>query len=278
MLKNVNLLYLGCSVLCLIDISYLSRFWTQFEAWLSMQAADSTGLHPAKPGRQRHTFKCIHNATAGNEDEKLRQMWATRKPAEAKELLAMPDVTVTNASDKETQLVKIAKLDQEAQAVFTVAYALQLKAAGAEAVKLVEGGFTLAMLKEAGFTLAELRDGGVSVAACLAAGTTKEEMAEAGIEECVATLEGHTGWVNAMCGLGDGCAERAAATTIRCACGIWRRRSAWPRLRGTRDRCLRCAAWATARASRAAARTVRCACGIWRQRSAWPRLRGTRTM
>ena len=91
MLKNVNLLYLGCSVLCLIDISYLSRFWTQFEAWLSMQAADSTGLHPAPKGRQRHTFKCIHNATAGNEDEKLRQMWATRKPAEAKEPLAMPD-------------------------------------------------------------------------------------------------------------------------------------------------------------------------------------------
>ena len=32
MLQNVNLLYLGCSVLCLVDISYLSRFWTQFEA------------------------------------------------------------------------------------------------------------------------------------------------------------------------------------------------------------------------------------------------------
>ena len=37
MLGNVNLLYLGCQVLALIDISYLSRFWTQFEAWLSMQ-------------------------------------------------------------------------------------------------------------------------------------------------------------------------------------------------------------------------------------------------
>ena len=29
MLQNVNLLYLGCSVLLLADISYLSRFWTQ---------------------------------------------------------------------------------------------------------------------------------------------------------------------------------------------------------------------------------------------------------
>ena len=29
MLQNVNLLYLGCSVLCLVDISYLSRFWVR---------------------------------------------------------------------------------------------------------------------------------------------------------------------------------------------------------------------------------------------------------
>ena len=29
MLKEVNLLYLGTSVLILLDLSYLSRFWTQ---------------------------------------------------------------------------------------------------------------------------------------------------------------------------------------------------------------------------------------------------------
>lgn len=39
-LRTVNLLYLGTRVLVLADISYLSRFWTQFEAWLSMQARD----------------------------------------------------------------------------------------------------------------------------------------------------------------------------------------------------------------------------------------------
>ena len=38
MLANVNLLYLGCYVLVLLDLSYMSRFWTQFEAWLSLQA------------------------------------------------------------------------------------------------------------------------------------------------------------------------------------------------------------------------------------------------
>jgi hypothetical protein len=28
MLRNVNIIYLGCSVLILLDLSYLSRFWT----------------------------------------------------------------------------------------------------------------------------------------------------------------------------------------------------------------------------------------------------------
>ena len=54
MLGNVNLLYLGCQVLALIDISYLSRFWTQFEAWLSMQEGSSAaGLRAAPEARRR---------------------------------------------------------------------------------------------------------------------------------------------------------------------------------------------------------------------------------
>ena len=36
---QVNMLYLGTTVLILLDLSYVSRFWTQFEAWLSMQAS-----------------------------------------------------------------------------------------------------------------------------------------------------------------------------------------------------------------------------------------------
>ena len=78
-------------------------------------------------------------------------------------------------------------------------------------------------------------------------------------KKCVATLRGTRG-VIAVCGLGDGSRIASGSTTRRCACGMWRQRSAWPRLRGTRALGeLRCAAWATARASRAAARdkTVR---------------------
>ena len=113
-LSSVNLLYLGCNVLCLVDISYLSRFWTQFEAWLSMQAAGPDGLQPASEARRRSRFVCIHNATQGAEDRKLVQMWCGRTPAQARDVLASPDVTVTNQSDKDTQLDKISRLDHEA--------------------------------------------------------------------------------------------------------------------------------------------------------------------
>ena len=44
MLPNINLLYLGATVLVLMDLSYLSRFWTQFEAWCSMQKCTTEGL------------------------------------------------------------------------------------------------------------------------------------------------------------------------------------------------------------------------------------------
>ena len=53
MLRNVNMLYLGCSVLILLDRSYQGRFWTQFEAWLSLQKVSPDGLQPAAEGERR---------------------------------------------------------------------------------------------------------------------------------------------------------------------------------------------------------------------------------
>ena len=46
MLENVNLLYLSCSVLCILDLSYNTRFWTQFEAWCGATAALATPSNP----------------------------------------------------------------------------------------------------------------------------------------------------------------------------------------------------------------------------------------
>ena len=64
MLKNVNMLYLGMSVLILLDLSYVSRFWTQFEAWLSMQRIGRDGLHPALENERRCEVVPIVNANS----------------------------------------------------------------------------------------------------------------------------------------------------------------------------------------------------------------------
>jgi hypothetical protein len=55
MLPNINLLYLTCSVLILMDRSYMNRFWTQFEAYLSMRAITSDGLTNALDPKARVT-------------------------------------------------------------------------------------------------------------------------------------------------------------------------------------------------------------------------------
>jgi hypothetical protein len=42
MLWNVSQLFVRCSVLILLDRSYMSRFWTQFEAWVHRPRIEHT--------------------------------------------------------------------------------------------------------------------------------------------------------------------------------------------------------------------------------------------
>ena len=121
MLSQVNMLYLGTTVLILLDLSYGSRFWTQFEAWLSMQFATPGGLKPAIGTQNvRHHIVCIQNAAAQAQThiKLLTDQWADKTPQEAFEFLKKPDVTVTNMSDKEGQLPKIKMLNATVQAAF----------------------------------------------------------------------------------------------------------------------------------------------------------------
>ena len=145
MLGNVDMLYLGASVLLMVDLSYVSRFWTQvpyrtlclrtilrrrrsmlihpttlalihptppaqFEAWLSLQACTEDGLRPAAPEESRVTIVPTLNGTAEMASH-VRQMWAEKTPEAARELLALPDVTVTNNKDKVTFLDKLGKMN-----------------------------------------------------------------------------------------------------------------------------------------------------------------------
>jgi len=121
-LPHINLLYLTTKVLLLVDLSYLSRFWTQFEAWLSLQTCTSTGLVHESGRQSRASLVRLHNAPPSMEDA-LFSMWANKTPAQAHEILAQPDVTVTNRSDKDVQLAKITKLNDLVRAVGLVAAA-----------------------------------------------------------------------------------------------------------------------------------------------------------
>ena len=111
MLQNINSLYFGCHVLILLDLSYLSRFWTQFEAWLAMQTATKEGLRPASEAEQRWDVRPILNANSMVVDA-LQNMWRGLTPKDAIGALKKPDVTVTNESDKVVQLKKLKELDE----------------------------------------------------------------------------------------------------------------------------------------------------------------------
>ena len=178
MLQNVNFLYLGCAVLILLDISYLSRFWTQvrapstlgahvrvkrafsadvtafflpcpvqMEAWLSMQLGGSTGLEPAPEGARRCVIEFLHTATSTTRDD-LINMWSQKTPEDAYALLSKPDVHVTNQRDKVTQLDKVKKLAPRVTATYSAVAAEARHAQGASWMGLVQEGYSLDMLKE----------------------------------------------------------------------------------------------------------------------------------
>ena len=111
MLPNINLLYLGCSVLILLDRSYSGRFWTMYEAWLSFMTATNDGLLTAPVAEQRCKMRCLHGCPQSQQDV-LREEWDSCSARSTYEKLSEPDVDVTNKSDKEMQLPKILAMDQ----------------------------------------------------------------------------------------------------------------------------------------------------------------------
>ena len=83
-----------------------------------MQQPTPEGLRSAEGGERRWTTVPIYNARTALASV-LEDMWATRTPAQALAVLSQPDVTVTNASDKVTQLTKLAQLDQRVRSAYS---------------------------------------------------------------------------------------------------------------------------------------------------------------
>ena len=113
-LPNINLLYIGCSVLILMDRTYIGRFWTQFEAWLAMQQATRLGLVSAPAGMRRYEIMCVHGAPEALKASLIEE-WSTCTAVVAHEKLSRPDVVVTNQSDKTKQLPKLLALNEQVQ-------------------------------------------------------------------------------------------------------------------------------------------------------------------
>lgn len=111
MLRTSNLLYLGLSVLILLDRGYMGRFWTQLEAWLSMQDSATGALCPASEDKRRCTIRLLRGCSSGYR-QGLIEDWASRTPKQAYDVLNAPDIYITNGKDKEKMLPKVLKLEK----------------------------------------------------------------------------------------------------------------------------------------------------------------------
>lgn len=87
----------------------ISRFWTQYEAWLSMMRPTSAGLVPASESDRRCKIVPIHGAT---EDlvSLLTKQWSQKMPVEAYLYLSHPDVSGRLAGWDRTQRLCVSVL------------------------------------------------------------------------------------------------------------------------------------------------------------------------
>ena len=114
MLPSITDLYLTARVLILLDNTYIGRFWTTMEAWSAMMTATPDGVRAAIGSEKRYSIACIHNA-ANTPQESSRQLVglvSDKTPAQMRDILAKPDVAVTNAKDKEAMLPIVGQTDE----------------------------------------------------------------------------------------------------------------------------------------------------------------------
>ena len=87
-------------MLVIYDTHYPTRFWTNFESWLSIQGMASTGLVPAdKPSADeggRVTVKCSGAAKIMKADDNIFKLYRGKSCKEVRDILEGDDILVTN--------------------------------------------------------------------------------------------------------------------------------------------------------------------------------------
>mmetsp|Transcript_34929 Transcript_34929/g.80908 ORF Transcript_34929/g.80908 Transcript_34929/m.80908 type:complete len:927 (-) Transcript_34929:130-2910(-) len=121
-LDNIKLLYLTGTVLIFVDQKYMGRFWTQFEAFLSLHKAGRKGVVPkTDQDVEDNVFICemgAASASAGSVRNSLIDTWRTKSVHEAVEVLSQPDIEVMNQSDKAVILPRLHDLNKNVIEIF----------------------------------------------------------------------------------------------------------------------------------------------------------------
>jgi hypothetical protein len=121
-LAHVNLVYLSCYVVKVLNSQYAARFWPQYEAWLSFHRFCAAKMDFA-PDPVHRTFSIFTGLAADLETEQARHEWAiVERWSDASvqtviERLGRSDVAVTNGRDKPKQFAKIRELRMQFQAL-----------------------------------------------------------------------------------------------------------------------------------------------------------------
>jgi len=113
-LAHVNMVYLACNVVKILNSQYLGRFWPQYEAWLSYRRyCTDSGNFTTEMDR---SFDAFTGFAAEDSDEAelmhkaIAKRWSKATIEEVIEKLGKSEVAVTNGGDKENQLGKITEL------------------------------------------------------------------------------------------------------------------------------------------------------------------------
>lgn len=124
MLLDVYLLYLGCTVLILLDAQYIGKFWPLFESWLSVTTTSERGLVPDEPidpsSIEARFARCRIKTIDHSGEALVRALYEDniqkhRTVFDACKWLAQP-VIISLFKDKGQQLVKLVEVDEQVRA------------------------------------------------------------------------------------------------------------------------------------------------------------------
>ena len=81
-LVNLPMLFIGCRILALVDRTFPSRFWTQYEFYHGTQHVTAEGLRKATQKELRMTSIAIHTAMEAV-CESLTEIWSDKTVEDA---------------------------------------------------------------------------------------------------------------------------------------------------------------------------------------------------